>query len=66
MAHDRPQMEAEEFERLAAAAERDDIRLEFIDGKLRVKAVPDGDHDEIIIWVMEHCMQQRPDLRLYS
>ncbi|MEE4542155.1 Uma2 family endonuclease [Streptomyces sp. V4-01] len=59
-------MEAEGFERIAAAAEREDVRLEFIHGELGVKAVPDGDHDEIIIWVMEHCMQQRPDLRLYS
>lgn len=65
IAHDRPQMGAEEFERLAAAAERDDIRLEFLRGKLGVKAVPDGDHDEIIRWVMSHCMQQRPDLWLY-
>jgi Uma2 family endonuclease len=59
-------MGAEEFERLAAAAERDDIRLEFIHGELGVKAAPDGDHDEIIIWVTEHGMQQRPDLRLHS
>ncbi|MEC3994380.1 Uma2 family endonuclease [Actinacidiphila sp. DG2A-62] len=58
-------MGAEEFERLAAAAERDDIRLEFIDGKLGVKAVPDGDHDEIIRFVMKHCLQQRPELWLY-
>jgi Uma2 family endonuclease len=62
---DRPQMLAEEFERIAAAAEREGVRLEFIHGKLGVKAVPDGDHDEIIRWVMEHCMQQRPELWLY-
>lgn len=63
---DRPQMEVEEFERLAVAAWRDDIRLEFLHGRLGVKAVPDGDHDESVIWVMEHCMQQRPGLRLYQ
>lgn len=62
---DRPQMLAEEFERIAAAAEREGVRLEFVHGKLGVKAVPDGDHDEIIRWVMEHCMQQRSDLWLY-
>jgi Uma2 family endonuclease len=62
---DRPQMLAEEFERIAAAAEREGVRLEFIHGKLGVKAVPDGDHDEIIRWVMEHCMRQRPELWLY-
>jgi Uma2 family endonuclease len=58
-------MQAEEFERIAAAAEREGVRLEFVHGKLGVKAVPDGDHDEIVRWVMEHCMQQRSDLWLY-
>ncbi|MFJ6121622.1 hypothetical protein [Streptomyces sp. NPDC092129] len=58
----RPQMLVEEFERIAAAAEREGVRMEFIYGKLGVKAAPDGDHEEIIRWVMEHCMQHRPDL----
>ncbi|MEU9128262.1 Uma2 family endonuclease [Kitasatospora sp. NPDC048540] len=62
---DRPQMLSEEFERIALAAEREGIRMEFIHGRIGVKAVPDGDHDEIIRWVMEQCMQQRPDLWLY-
>ncbi|RAJ36071.1 Uma2 family endonuclease [Kitasatospora sp. SolWspMP-SS2h] len=62
---DRPQMLAEEFERIALAAEREGVRMEFIHGRIGVKAVPDGDHDEIIRWVMEQCMQQRPDLWLY-
>ncbi|PBC78134.1 Uma2 family endonuclease [Streptomyces sp. TLI_235] len=62
---DRPQMLAEEFERIAVAAEREGVRMEFIHGRMGVKAVPDGDHDEIIRWVMEQCMQQRPDLWLY-
>ncbi|MFD8414812.1 Uma2 family endonuclease [Streptomyces sp. NPDC059650] len=62
---DRPQMLAEEFERIAAAAEREGVRMEFIHGRLGVKAVPDGDHDEIIRWLMERCMQHRPDLWLY-
>ncbi|MFE1318925.1 Uma2 family endonuclease [Kitasatospora phosalacinea] len=61
----RPQMLAEEFERIALAAEREDVRMEFIQGRIGVKAVPDGDHDEIIRWVMKQCMQQRPDLWLY-
>ncbi|MHC0432414.1 Uma2 family endonuclease [Streptomyces sp. O3] len=58
-------MLAEEFERIAAAAEREGVRMEFIHGRLGVKAVPDGDRDEIIRWLMERCMQQRPDLWLY-
>ncbi|MFE1950735.1 Uma2 family endonuclease [Streptomyces sp. NPDC059524] len=62
---DRPQMLAEEFERIAAAAEREGVRMEFIHGRLGVKAVPDGDHDEIIRWLMKICLQQRPDLWLY-
>ncbi len=62
---DRPQMLAEEFERIALAAEREGIRMEFLHGRIGVKAVPDGDHDEIIRWVMKQCMQQRPDLWLY-
>ncbi|MFC4036419.1 Uma2 family endonuclease [Streptomyces polygonati] len=62
---DRPQMLTEAFERIAAAAEREDVRLEFVHGELGTKAVPDGDHDEIIRWVMQQCMRQRPDLWLY-
>ncbi|CAM5634924.1 hypothetical protein SSPIM334S_03104 [Streptomyces spiroverticillatus] len=62
---DRPQMLAEEFERIAAAAGREGVRLEFLHGRLGVKTVPDGDHDEIIRWLMEHCIQHRPDLWLY-
>ncbi|MGW2838325.1 Uma2 family endonuclease [Streptomyces sp. NPDC001493] len=61
----RPQMRAEEFERIAAAAEREGVRMEFIHGRLGVKAVPDGDHDEIIRWLTRRCMQYRPELWLY-
>ncbi|MFI5805771.1 Uma2 family endonuclease [Streptomyces sp. NPDC051561] len=58
-------MLAEEFERIAAAAGREGVRLEFIHGRLGVKAVPDGDHDEILRWLSKRCMQARPDLWLY-
>ncbi|ROR42460.1 Uma2 family endonuclease [Kitasatospora cineracea] len=61
----RPQMLTEEFERIAQAAEREGVRMEFVHGRIGVKAVPDGDHMEIIRWVMKQCMQQRPDLWLY-
>ena len=27
--------------------------------------MPDGGHDDIIMWLVEKCMQQRPDLWLY-
>ncbi|MEU1801088.1 Uma2 family endonuclease [Streptomyces sp. NPDC019937] len=61
---DQPQMSIEEFEQLARTAP-ETVTLEFINGKLEVKPVPDGDHDEIIMWVQDQCMQHRPDLRLY-
>ncbi|MFF3862299.1 Uma2 family endonuclease [Streptomyces sp. NPDC002209] len=59
-----PQMTVEEFEQIALAAP-ETVTLEFIQGKLEVKPVPDGDHDEIIMWVVQQCMQQRPGLGLY-
>ncbi|MEV7545147.1 Uma2 family endonuclease [Streptomyces sp. NPDC089915] len=59
-----PQMTAEEFEQIARTAP-ETVTLEFIQGKLEVKPVPDGDHDEIVMWVLRHCMQQRPELALY-
>ncbi|WP_055546745.1 Uma2 family endonuclease [Streptomyces sp. NBRC 110028] len=61
---DRPQMSIEDFEQLARTAP-ETVTLEFISGKLEVKPVPDGDHDDIIMWLVEKCMQQRPDLWLY-
>ncbi|PYC73873.1 hypothetical protein C7C46_24870 [Streptomyces tateyamensis] len=65
VADHRPQREVDEFERVAEAAAREKITLEFLYGKLGVKAVPDGDHDSIIMWLIEKCMQQRPDLWLH-
>ncbi|KOG86623.1 Uma2 family endonuclease [Streptomyces varsoviensis] len=59
-----PQMAVEDFEQIAHEAP-ETVTLEFIDGKLEVKPVPDGDHDEIIMWLLEQCMQQQPALRLY-
>ncbi|WP_447038982.1 Uma2 family endonuclease [Streptomyces sp. DSM 118878] len=54
----------EEFEELARAAP-ETVTLELINGKLEVKPVPDGDHGEIIMWVLRQCMMQRPELALY-
>ncbi|MFD7625757.1 Uma2 family endonuclease [Streptomyces sp. NPDC059851] len=58
------QMTVEELEQIARAAP-ETVTLEFIQGKLEVKPVPEGDHDEIIMWVLRQCMQQRPELALY-
>ncbi|MFF3624653.1 Uma2 family endonuclease [Streptomyces sp. NPDC002467] len=64
---DRPHMLTEEFEELALIARNrmEGLRLEFIDGKLRSKALPDGDHGMIIQWLMRICMQHRPELWLH-
>lgn len=61
----RAQMSAEDFEDLAHGAP-ETVTLELIDGKLEVKPVPDGNHGEIVMWLLRQCMQQRPELGLYS
>lgn len=65
---DRPQMLTEEFETVArtAAREVEGLRFEFINGKLGVKAAPDGDHGTIIVWLSRICMQSRPELWFYG
>ncbi|WP_405912659.1 Uma2 family endonuclease [Streptomyces sp. NBC_00963] len=63
-AQDHAQMSVEDFEELARHAP-ETVALEFINGKLGVKPVPDGDHGEIIMWLLRQCIQQRPELGLY-
>ncbi|MFG3507869.1 Uma2 family endonuclease [Streptomyces sp. NPDC047821] len=58
------QMPVEDFEELARTAP-ETVTLEFINGKLAVKPVPDGDHGEIVMWLIRQCMQQRPELDLH-
>ncbi|MFE2062219.1 Uma2 family endonuclease [Streptomyces sp. NPDC059467] len=63
------QMSVEEFEKIAefAAKETDDaVRLEFINGRIGVKKVADGDHNTIVMWLSKRCMRVRPDLDLYQ
>lgn len=64
---DRPHMLTEEFEELAYMARNrmEGLRLEFIDGRLRSKALPDGDHGMIIQWLTRIFMQHRPELWLH-
>ncbi|MEU9995485.1 Uma2 family endonuclease [Streptomyces sp. NPDC050848] len=47
------------FEELARVGDRlsDALRLEFIDGKIGEKALPDGDHGRIIQWLTRLCIQ---------
>lgn len=65
---DRPHMLPGEFEELARFAARtsEGLRLEFINGRLAVKAVPDGDHGRIIQWLTRICIQSRPELYLHN
>ncbi|MET7487590.1 Uma2 family endonuclease [Streptomyces sp. NPDC005538] len=62
---DRPEMSVEEFEELERHAP-ETVRLEFIRGRVQVKAVTDGNHDHIIAWLQRLCMQHRPELWLYG
>ncbi|MFF4700884.1 Uma2 family endonuclease [Streptomyces chattanoogensis] len=66
---DRPHiMETEHFEEAARILSRLEkgARLEFIDGKVRSKPMPDGDHGLIIEWLTRICIQSRPELWLYD
>ncbi|WP_327296368.1 Uma2 family endonuclease [Streptomyces sp. NBC_01197] len=57
----------EVFEELARHAIRTDeaVRLEFVNGKLGVKDVPDGDHGRIIAWLTQVCIQSEQGLWLF-
>ncbi|WP_328553930.1 Uma2 family endonuclease [Streptomyces sp. NBC_00358] len=61
---DQPQMLVEEFEELARHAP-ESARLEFLNGKIGVKPMPDGNHAQIVAWLLKRCMQYRPDLFLF-
>ncbi|RKT18723.1 Uma2 family endonuclease [Streptomyces sp. 1114.5] len=65
---DRPQMLPEQFEEFARHLGRtvEGIRLEFINGKLGIKPVPDGDHGRIIQWLNRICIQARPELYVHD
>ncbi|WND36659.1 Uma2 family endonuclease [Streptomyces sp. BB1-1-1] len=58
------QMSVDEFETIASTAP-ETVTLEFIDGRIGVKRVTDGDHDTIVSWLAKRCIQARPDLDLY-
>ncbi|MEU3407248.1 Uma2 family endonuclease [Streptomyces sp. NPDC006670] len=58
------QMSLKDFETLASRAP-ETVTLEFINGKLGVKPLPDQRHGAIVMWLLRQCMQQRPELALY-
>lgn len=57
-------MLAEEFERIARAAP-ETVWLEFVNGRIEVKPARDGNHSEVVMWLVKRCLEQRPELRLY-
>lgn len=61
--HAKDGLSVEDFEELERRAP-ETVRLEYAHGKLEVKAVPDGKHTSIFLWLQRQCMQQRPDLDL--
>ena len=67
MTHASP-LTVEEFEKLAALAAREfeTVRLEFINGRIGIKGMTDGNHAEIIRWLQERCMMSGTDLWLYG
>ncbi|MEV0785162.1 Uma2 family endonuclease [Streptomyces sp. NPDC050423] len=56
------------FEDLARHAIRTEEapRLESVNGKLGVKALPDGDHGRIVAWLTRQCFQADPSRWLYA
>ncbi|QLY32423.1 Uma2 family endonuclease [Nocardia huaxiensis] len=62
-----PDLNTDEFEAIARAAARETegVQLEYIDGRLGVKAVPDGDHNRIFIWLLLLLMPLSPRLFLH-
>ena len=65
MAERTSHMSVEDFEQIASTTP-ETVTLEFIDGRIGEKAVPDGDHGRIIQWLTRICMQHRPELWLDS
>lgn len=65
---DRPQTLPGDFEELARLMARnfEGVRLEFINGSLGAKLVPDGDHGRIVQWLNRICIQARPDLYVHD
>ncbi|RPF35151.1 Uma2 family endonuclease [Streptomyces sp. TLI_185] len=57
------QLSVDMFERIAEFAEREDetVRFEFIDGRIGLKKVTNGNHNTITMWLIRQCMRARPE-----
>lgn len=49
----------EQFEVIAQAAAREDVTLEYLNGQMEIRTVPDSDHNAILMWLMRQFMTQR-------
>ncbi|MFE6175377.1 Uma2 family endonuclease [Streptomyces sp. NPDC056464] len=60
------QLSVDMFERITEFAEREDetVRFEFIDGRIVLKKVTNGNHGAITMWLIRQCMRARPELDL--
>ncbi|MFH9088471.1 Uma2 family endonuclease [Streptomyces sp. NPDC017673] len=60
------QLSVDTFERIADFAEREDetVRFEFIDGRIGLKKVTNGNHNAITMRLIRQCMRARPELDL--
>jgi Uma2 family endonuclease len=67
MAHT-AQMTVEEFEELAALVAKrfEAVRLEFINGRVGIKGMTDGNHSEVIRWLQETFLMAGTGLWLYG
>ncbi|MFC4505898.1 MULTISPECIES: Uma2 family endonuclease [Streptomyces] len=59
----RDPLSVEDFEELDRRAP-ETVRLEYVNGKLEVKAMPDGKHRSIYMWLVRQFLLHRPDLDL--
>jgi Uma2 family endonuclease len=65
---DRPHITlTEHFEEAARilARREEGARLEFVDGRIRSRSLPDGDHGRIVEWLTRRCLRSRPELWLH-
>lgn len=65
MAERTSHMSVDDFEQIASTTP-ETVTLEFINGRIGEKAVPDGDHETIIMWLLRRCIQARPELDLHT
>lgn len=60
------QLSVDTFERIAEIAEREDetVGFEFLDGRIGLRKVTNGNHGAITMWLIRQCMRARPELDL--